>query len=413
MEQTVILLVIVGLLGLLVGAVGVGAAWASEKAHQPKPKPEKPEEQTLSPEVLSMLAAVPYVSIVLDPQDRVVRADANGYAYGLVSGEELVHPELKEAVAKLRRDGKVTEQEYELHRSALAGTEHFPAMVRLAPLRRGYVLLLAEDVSGPQRLEATRRDFTANISHELKTPVGAISLLAETLASHPDNPEAVAHFSGQLLKESARLTNLISDIIDLSRLQAPGVLEAPKVVNIDQVIGQAVEASALTGKANGIEIVVGQPSNAMVLGDFDLLTTAVRNLLDNAIRYSEPNTKVSVAATLEDDLVRINVVDQGIGIAPEEQERIFERFYRVDPGRSRAKGGTGLGLSIVKHVAAKHGGTVSVWSRLGRGASFTLVLPAAPQTLTGEAGTVTEAGDQHPAVEDEAASALGQHETDE
>lgn len=223
-----------------------------------------------------------------------------------------------------------------------------------------------------------RRDFVANVSHELKTPVGAIQLLAETVEAGADDPDFVRDYSGRMRKEARRLGVLVQEIIELTRLQEGDALAEPEVVDVDDVVAEAVDRVRVEADGRQITLVAGGTKGLRVRGDAALITTAVRNLLDNAIRYSEPRTRVSVGVSLDaedPDIVRIAVVDQGIGIPKEEQERVFERFYRVDKARSRATGGTGLGLSIVKHVAADHGGTVELWSAPGRGSTFTLVLP--------------------------------------
>lgn len=379
METEIIIPIIAALLGLLVGAGGVWAAWISERSHEEQiTEATSTERPVLGPGVLSVLAAVPYTTVVLDAHDRVVRADASAYAYGMLRDERLADSQLEEIVELVRQDRRVMERECELTRGRFPSSPTFPVMVRVAPLRKGHVLILAEDLSGPRRLEETRRDFTANISHELKTPVGAIQLLAETIEDNSHDTECVEQFAHRLGKEAKRLSALISDIIDLSRLQAPDALEHVELVDIDDVVHNAVDMQRLAAEQADIALVTSaKPTGAAVWGDCDLLTTAVRNLIDNAIRYSQPQTNVSVGVILADDLVKIAVVDQGCGVPVEEQSRIFERFYRVDPGRSRATGGTGLGLSIVKHVAADHGGTVTVWSQPGRGSTFTLVLPQA------------------------------------
>jgi len=223
-----------------------------------------------------------------------------------------------------------------------------------------------------------RRDFVANVSHELKTPVGAICLLAETVEGAVDDPRIVRDYIGRIRKESTRLETLVQEIIELSRLQEGDALVEPDDVDLDAVVAEALDRVRTEAEAEEVVLVAGGTRGLHVRGDAALITTAVRNLLDNAIRYSDPRTRVSVGLSVDADdaeLVRIAVVDQGIGIAKEAQGRVFERFYRVDKARSRATGGTGLGLSIVKHVAADHGGTVELWSTPGRGSTFTLVLP--------------------------------------
>jgi two-component system sensor histidine kinase SenX3 len=237
------------------------------------------------------------------------------------------------------------------------------------------VLVLVEDRTEARRVEEVRRDFVANVSHELKTPIGALRLLAEAVHEAAGDSEAVRRFAGRMQQESLRLSTLVQELIDLSRLQAADAVHSPEPVVISEVVGEAVDRSRLGADAKRIDVVVGGVDGAVVSGDHALLVTAVRNLIDNAIAYSSEDTRIGIGLRRHEDIVEIAVSDQGIGIDAAEQERIFERFYRVDPARSRATGGTGLGLSIVKHVAANHGGEVTVWSVQGHGSTFTLRLP--------------------------------------
>jgi len=244
------------------------------------------------------------------------------------------------------------------------------------PLGDGFAVVDAEDTSDVVRLEATRRDFVANVSHELKTPVGAVGLLAEAVLDAADDPDEVRRFSTKILKESTRLGALVTELIALSRLTGAERLPELAVVEVDDVITEALARCRLVAESTGIGITVDEDSALVVDGDRTLLVTALSNLLDNAIAYSPPNTDVSVSRRRVQDVVEISVTDRGIGIAPEHQQRVFERFFRVDPARSRATGGTGLGLAIVKHVAANHGGEVKLWSHPGTGSTFTMRLPA-------------------------------------
>jgi two-component system, OmpR family, sensor histidine kinase SenX3 len=249
--------------------------------------------------------------------------------------------------------------------------------VRVAQVTPQHLLVLAEDLTGARKVETMRRDFVVNISHELKTPVGALSLLAETVQDAADDPAAVRRFAARMQAEAGRLSQLVQEIIELSRLQAAGALEELRLVDLDTVLAEAADRAQTTAAARKVTIDVGGESGVTVFGDRNLLITAVRNLLDNAVAYSPEATRVGVGVRVVGDIVEIAVVDSGIGIPAAEQDRIFERFYRVDQARSRDTGGTGLGLSIVKHVAADHGGEVTVWSQPGRGSTFTLRLPRA------------------------------------
>ena len=322
-------------------------------------------------EVLNVLRAA---SVVLDLTGAIVKTSPAAYAFGLVRGRDLVHPELRSMVAESRSLGLVRERELDLPRGPL-GRGRFVVHARVAPLGEDLILLLVEDRTEARRVEEIRRDFVANVSHELKTPIGALHLLAEAVTDAAEDPDAVRHFAHRMLRESVRLSKLVQEIIDLSRLQVADALHPPEPVDIDEVVSEAVDRVRLAAEAKRIEITAAGDAGAVVYGDHPLLVTAVRNLIENAIAYSADDTRVAVVVRRVNDLVEIAVSDRGIGIAVPEQERIFERFYRIDPARSRATGGTGLGLSIVKHVAANHGGDVTVWSAPGQGSTFTLRLP--------------------------------------
>ncbi|MDC4232376.1 ATP-binding protein [Actinomyces sp. B33] len=372
----IVTLIIVAALGVVVGAVGVGAYRVSQRQMSEAPPRNDADEQGLSPDALAILSALPHISLVLDADRTIMRADAAAYAKGLARGRSLDHERLIGLVDRVGESGTAITEDLELPRSSVDDAALLDFRIRVAPLPKGRSLILVEDRTIQRRNEESRRDFTANVSHELKTPVGAVRLLAETIAANPDDAGAVAHFAPKLVSEADRLSHLVTDIIDLSRLEAPDPLAAARRVDIDEVVSSALDRETTPAAAADIDLVrPSAPSRARVWGDRDMLVTAVRNLVDNAIRYSPPGSCVGIDVQADEDVVRISVVDSGVGISAEEQERIFERFYRVDPARSRNTGGTGLGLSIVKHIASDHGGAVAVWSSPGRGSTFTLVLP--------------------------------------
>jgi two-component system sensor histidine kinase SenX3 len=373
-----------GFVGVLVGALGVIAFRVSERE---KLTLSEPPVSELPPGVIEVLGVLRSAAVVLDVADGVVKASPAAYAFGLVRGHDLAHPELRELAAEARRFGLVRERELELPRGPL-GRAHIVVHARVAPLGTEYILLLVDDRTEARRVEEVRRDFVANVSHELKTPIGALQLLAEAVHDAADDPDAVRHFARQMERESVRLSALVQEIIDLSRLQVADALHPPEPVDMEDVIGEAVDRCRLPAQAKHIDVVVAGDTGGVVYGDHNLLVTAVRNLVDNAIAYSPDRTRVGVAVRRVSGLVEVAVSDQGIGIAPGDQQRIFERFYRVDQARSRATGGTGLGLSIVKHVAANHGGEVTLWSVEGQGSTFTLRLPDSAQ---GPAPTATAA----------------------
>lgn len=364
--------IVAALLGLFVGAVATLAFHVSERERRSE---HMSESGPVSEDEARMLAAVPDAAVVLDGRGDVVRANVRALQFHLVLADRLAHPQLSALVERFRERRTSQEEDLVLRRgpSDQAGVLHMH--VSVAPLARDRVLILARDQTAARRLDETRRDFVANVSHELKTPVGAISLLAETVAESADEPEAVAHFSEQMKREASRLATLVQEIIDLSRLQEPDALVKAELVQVDDVVEEALDRVRVAAETHGISLVRGGERGLRVYGDEALLTTAVRNLLDNAIRYSPGAGRVSIGVKAAEGMVRIAVVDQGMGIPAEAQSRVFERFYRLDEARSRDTGGTGLGLSIVKHIAADHGGEVTLWSKEGRGSTFTLVIP--------------------------------------
>ena len=246
----------------------------------------------------------------------------------------------------------------------------------LAEEDRRFVVIYVFDDSEVARMEATRRDFVANVSHELKTPVGAMGLLAEALLESADEPDTVRRFGEKMHFESQRLANMVTELIELSRLQGAERLPELEAVEVDTVVAEALSRSKVAADNSDITIATDTPSGFTVLGDQGLLVTALVNLVSNAIAYSPPGSPVSISRRRRGDNVEIAVTDRGIGIAREHQERVFERFFRVDKARSRATGGTGLGLAIVKHIAANHNGTIRLWSQPGTGSTFTLSIPA-------------------------------------
>ncbi|MFD1054433.1 sensor histidine kinase [Terrabacter terrigena] len=363
-----------GIAGLALGGLAMVAVRLSDRssaADDPAP-PDPP----LPPGVGEVIAVLRSSGIVVDSSDRVVNNSPAAVAQGLVRGQELVHPELLHLARAVRRDGVIREAEMVLRKGL--GDGRLVVAARVAPLRGDHVLLLVEDRSKAARVEEIRRDFLANVSHELKTPVGGISLLAEAVLDAHDDPEAVARFAKRISVESTRLTRLVREIVELSRLQGADVIKDPAIIDVGACARDAAERSRLLAEENRIELAAAIDDGCEVWGDAELVTTAVSNLIGNAIAYSEKGTRVGVKVRRSrPGVIDVSVTDQGLGIPADEQQRIFERFYRVDTARSRATGGTGLGLAIVKHVADNHGGNVSVWSEVGRGSTFTIELPAA------------------------------------
>jgi two-component system sensor histidine kinase SenX3 len=344
----------------------------------------RPAATRLPPGIASVLSVLSSSAVVLDNHDRVLSASAAARSFGLVKGDQLMMGELLALARQVRRDGEIREGEIEVSGSAFGGRRTSFA-VRVAPLGAlgggGLILLLAEDQTESRRVEEVRRDFVANISHELKTPVGALALLAETMEEAADDPDAVRRFASRMRQEASRLTYLVQDLITLSRIQAAEPVPDPNPVDLGAVVAEVLDRCRMKASARGIELAESCDEGLAVLGDEDLLVTALRNLVENAVAYSPEKTRVVVSATRDGiNAAQISIADQGIGIPERDLERIFERFYRVDPARSRATGGTGLGLAIVKHVVAAHGGKVTVWSKEGVGSTFTLRLPAIRKT---------------------------------
>lgn len=408
-----------GLIGLALGVFGMLAFSASERSRRQTVDVREPSLPEGAAEILSVVGKA---FIVIDIVDGVVRASPGAYAFGLVRGHTVVHQELLDLAHRVRRDGVIEERNLILPRVVLPGTgtstgaspgttpaahpgapaapasgtfDNVPAQgtlvvqVRVAPLGEEYILLLADDRTEIARTEAVRNDFVANVSHELKTPVGAISLLAEALESSPDDEATVRRFASRMITEAARLAALVQDIIELSRLQSKDVAQAGTDVDMNAVIAEAVDRTRLPAQNRNIAIAVGPAIPAHVHGDAPQLVTALRNLIDNAVRYSPENTQVGIGLSVRDGVVSVSVSDQGDGMDPQDQERVFERFYRVDAARSRHTGGTGLGLSIVKHIVGNHGGEVTLWSTPKTGSTFTVRLP---QLSTNDAGRSLPAG---------------------
>ncbi|MCY9786134.1 ATP-binding protein [Nocardiopsis sp. EMB25] len=376
--QGELLTAVTGIFGLVTGVViGVvaGLYLRTSSSERRAPAPERRDGSALPAGIAEVLAALPSSAVILDPADRVLRASSAARAFGIVRGEELVIGELLALARQVRRDGVIRETDIEVAVRKF-GPDATSFAVRVAPLGgTGLVLVLAEDQTEHRRVEAVRRDFVANISHELKTPVGALSLLAETVQDASDDPEAVRRFTERMQQEAARLTAVIQDLITLSRIQGAEPMAEPTRVDLGDVVDEALDAVRMPADAKGIELVGSGAEGVTVLGDAGLLGTALRNLIANAVAYSPKNTRVAVSVGVSRSSVDISVADQGIGIPQQDLERIFERFYRVDAARSRATGGTGLGLAIVKHIMTHHRGEVTVWSKEGSGSTFTLRLP--------------------------------------
>jgi two-component system sensor histidine kinase SenX3 len=370
--NTTLSLVLIVLVSFVAGAL---IAWVlfREVRRDKIESDSSPQGVESASDLLDVLASA---GILLNGSNTVIRATKNAQALGLIQNRLLAHDSLVDLVDLARlSDGP---REVELELSTGLQNENVWVSARAVRLADGNVLLTVEDETEAKRLEETRRDFVANISHELKTPIGAISLLSEALSDASDDPKMVKKFSADLIKESKRLASLVQEIIQLSRLQSTDVIKNAQVIDLAEVIQEAIERNSVLAEKRKIRISADAPSGIRVLGDQEMLTVAVKNLIENAITYSDEGKQVGLGLREKHGVAAIAVTDNGIGMTADQQERAFERFYRADASRSRQTGGTGLGLSIVKHVASSHLGDVQVFSRPGVGSTFTLRLPVAP-----------------------------------
>ncbi|MDP3969901.1 MAG: ATP-binding protein [Nocardioides sp.] len=376
------------LLGAVLGG-GVVLAWRVSDAQQRRTATAP--EPLLPPGVATVLSALRSSALVVDEDDRVLKASAPAYPLGLLRGDKILPDQLADLVHAVRRDGQIRDTEIVI--PPLGGGLSRTVTARVAPLGSRLVLALVEDRTRERRVDAVRRDFVANVSHELKTPVGAIRLLSEAVQEAADDPEAVQRFATRMHKESERLGRLVQQIIELSRLQGDDPVDEPGTVEVDAVVDRALDEVSIDAEARGIRLARSGERGVQLLGNHEQVAVAVANLVSNAVAYSPGGSTVVVGVSRRTDgsgMVDLAVTDQGIGIPGTELDRIFERFYRVDPARHRSTGGTGLGLSIVKHVAAAHGGDVTVWSVEGQGSTFTLSLPTGSTPTDGAPGRPTD-----------------------
>lgn len=376
-------------LGLVVGVVAVIAFWWSQTADQRDEEAHTPDPPVVPEAASEVLAVLKTAYVVLDTTGDVLRSSPLAYSFGIVRATGGDYPRLSNSdlvtlASKVGHDGAYREATVRVPRGGSARTSTLDPgdpsgdavlAVRLGALGSDKVLLLAEDLTRAVRVEETRRDFVANVSHELKTPVGALTLLAETMEDAADDPDAVRRFADRMQAESTRLGALVQEIIELSRVQGASALADAVAVDVDDVVDAAVATHRNLAEASGLEIVTGHPSGRQVYGSQSMLVTALGNLISNAIAYSAARTHIGVGTRTADGMVEISVTDEGRGISQDNLKRVFERFFRVDRARSRTTGGTGLGLAVVKHIARDHGGDVTAWSVEGKGSTFTLRVP--------------------------------------
>ncbi len=367
------------LLALVVGAAA-GIRLAPRLAERRRRVATERSGITVSQMLQRIVAHASLGIVVVDSHRDVVYLNERATELGLVHGRLLDDGAWAAAQQALAGEQEVVFDLSAAKRAAGATRSELSAVRGYARLLseedRRFAVVIVDDQSEQARMEASRRDFVANVSHELKTPVGAMGLLAEALLASADDPEAVRPFAEKVLLEANRLANMISELIELSRLQGADPLPDLEAVDVDGVVNEAIARHKVAADNAEITITTDAPSGYRVLGDEPLLVTALANLVSNAIAYSPHGSPVSISRRRRDDFIEIAVTDRGIGIARKDQQRVFERFFRSDKARSRATGGSGLGLAIVKHVAANHNGAITLWSQPGTGSTFTLAIPA-------------------------------------
>ncbi len=369
------------LLALTVGAIiGGSVSLVVVLAMRARDRAEAATSSVIPDGVREVLHGMDDAAVVIDGSSTVLAASAAAIPFHLEEGSVLPSDDLRGLARRVHASDSAATATLRVRRGAPPAEPRL-VVVRATRISSRLTLLVLRDITERERVEQMRRDFVANTSHELKTPVGAVSLLAEAIESAADDPDQVRNFAGRLTAEAARLAQLTSRIMNLSRLQAADEFTDEREVAVDEIVASAVEAHAIQAGSAGVEIVRGGERGLFVRGDAQVLSEAVGNIIANAIAYSPKGSSVGVGVKSVGEVVEIAVTDRGIGIAEGDQERVFERFYRADQARSRRTGGTGLGLAIVKHAVQRHGGEVRLWSRPGRGSTFTIRLPliAAPE----------------------------------
>jgi two-component system sensor histidine kinase SenX3 len=333
------------------------------------------EPNSITPALIAVLNSLNRESIILDSSGKIIFETSKTSLLNLVSEGKVTSEELSALVRVVRRTGKSQEGSIEVARGPIGKGKRELQITATLISPDGAVLILVDDEGEKQRVDAVRRDFITNISHELKTPIQALTLNSDALLEVKNEPDKVILFANKIKTQANRLNDLVQEIINLSKLQDSDPLDMADQVEVIDVINEAVDQCEAVAEARNVLIDVGEVDNSTVIGNHNQLVMAVHNLVENAINYSSDKTRVTISTKVDSQIIEILVKDQGIGIADENLDRIFERFYRVDPARSRATGGTGLGLSIVKHVVKNHGGEVKVWSAPGVGSTFAIRLP--------------------------------------
>lgn len=342
---------------------------------------EEKIENDLSTQGFDLLQAIDAESMVVTPGDKVIYYSNGIQTFNLIKDARIQNSELNNLIRAARRSGVQQDATLELPRGPVGGGKH-DLLIRITPIGDvGLIAVLIFDDSEMRRLDLIRRDFVANISHELKTPIGALSILSEAVLDARNDPDSITKFAARMQSESKRLSDLVQEVINLSRLQDDDPLKNGKLINLSEVINYAVDNLTLSADRRKISLYFEVLAESEIIGDRSQISMAITNLVENAINYSPDNTRVTLTLKVVNQIAEITVSDQGIGIPEKDLERVFERFYRVDPARSRLTGGTGLGLSIVKHIANNHGGDVLLWSTEGAGSTFTIRLPIASSEI--------------------------------
>lgn len=367
--------IVAALLGALAGLLlGAGLMVALLK----RPDVESADTSFESRELRAMMEVFRSAVVIVGAHDEILERNGLAERLAIIRGTRIGIPEVLDLVRATRRDE--AERALEVALADRTGRGSVQLAVRTLPVGGGRVFVVADDRTQVVRAAQASRDFLSNATHELKTPIGAIILLSEAVQDAADDPDAVGRFADKIEREAGRLSNLVQQIITLSKLHGQPDATGAEGVRVDAVVDEALARCREVAEGRRISLSSAGDRDLWLLGDVEQVTTALTNLVHNAVSYSNPGARVVVTsrAVAEDtgDWVELAVSDNGIGIAPADQERVFERFYRVDYARSRETGGTGLGLSIVREIAEGHGGSVSLWSRPGSGSTFTLRLPA-------------------------------------
>jgi two-component system, OmpR family, sensor histidine kinase SenX3 len=379
--SALLLAAVVTLLALVIG-VGIGAGLTPRIIERKQRRATEKAGITVSQMLAHIVSASPVGIVVVDTYRDVVYSNVRARELGLAR-DRLLDDRAWLAAERTLATGEDVEVDLSPRKRQNPGRSGLSVRGHVRLLTeddRRFAVVYVDDQSEHARMEATRRDFVANVSHELKTPVGAMGVLGEALLASADDPDTVRHFAEKMVAESHRLANMVGELIELSRLQGAERLPDLEPVDVDTVVAEALSRHKVAADNADIAITTDAPTGYRVLGDQALLVTALANLISNAIAYSPNGSPVSISRRRRGENIEIAVTDRGIGIAKADQERVFERFFRVDKARSRATGGTGLGLAIVKHVAANHNGSIRLWSQPGTGSTFTLSIPAYPDT---------------------------------